>query len=83
MRFKIKRFPNLYAREQWCRAQLASMRSQAERTLWHTEKGLPKVWQIAPPDDSSSQPLTPHAPDRLWESDTMLGYIATAHDAET
>lgn len=78
-----ERFPNHDAREQWYRAQLASMRSQSERTLWHTEKGLPQVWQIAPPDDSGSQPLRPNAPDRLWESDTMLGYVATARGAET
>lgn len=75
-------FPNHYRREQWCLTQLAKMRLQAERTLWHTEKGLPQMWQITPPAASGMQPLMPHAPDRLWESDVMLGFVAAARSAE-
>lgn len=77
-----ERFPNHYGREQWCLMRLAEMRLQAERTLWHTEKGLPQLWQITPPDESGTQPLMPHAPDRLWESDIMLGFVAAARGAE-
>jgi hypothetical protein len=78
-----KRFPNHYSRELWCQSRLSEMREQAERTLWHTEKGLPLLWQIMPPEESGLQSLAPHAPDRLWESDTMLGFVAAARDATT
>jgi len=76
------RFPNHYAREQWCLQRLQEMRVQAERTLWHTEKGLPQMWQFMPPDTSGAQTLAPHAPDRLWEFDVMLGFVAAARGAQ-
>ncbi len=74
------RFPTHYAREQWCLQRLQEMRVQAERTLWHTEKGLPQMWQITPPD--TREMLAPHAPDRLWECDAMLGFVAVSRGAE-
>lgn len=77
-----ERFPSHQEREQWCQARLSEMRDQAERTFWHTEKGLPQMWQIMPPEESGIQSLAPHAPDRMWESDVMLGFVAAARGAE-
>ncbi|GIV08842.1 MAG: hypothetical protein KatS3mg019_0933 [Fimbriimonadales bacterium] len=74
------RFPSHFQREQWCQQRVKEMRAQAERTLWHTEKGLPQMWQITPPNIREA--LAPHAPDRLWECDAMLGFIAAARGAE-
>lgn len=70
-------YPGETQRALWCQHQLDELRLQAQRTLWLTEKVLPRSWQITPPDDSGSSFLMPHAPDKHWQSDSMLGLLAT------